>query len=152
MIVGGSIHASKHILAPRTLSVVVGRKSNKAFSRPHFAVTFASADDLMGTLKSFLVPGQKKKDPRAKAVSLEDTEAFLQVDNAPTWDALSEIVAKQAKKNGFTLPDDEDYENGSPNPVALRRTFGKPDQEPQIKLYRDHAAWCPYCHKVRAHI
>lgn len=148
MIVGGSIHASKQLLTPRTFSVVVGTKSNKPFSRPHFTVTSASADDIMETLKSFLAPRETKKDSRTRAVSVEDTEAFLQIDNAPTWDALSSIAAEQAKENGFTLPQEEDYENGPPNPVALRRTFGKPDQEPQIKLYRDHAAWCPYCHKV----
>eukprot|EP00889_Picochlorum_renovo_P000557 jgi/Picre1/27587/NNA_000552.t1 len=102
----------------------------------------------METLKSFLAPRETKKDSRTRAVSVEDTEAFLQIDNAPTWDALSSIAAEQAKEKGFTLPQEEDYENGPPNPVALRRTFGKPDQEPQIKLYRDHAAWCPYCHKV----
>ena len=41
----------------------------------------------------------------------------------------------------------EDLETGPPNPAALRRTFGQPG-EPRVKLYRDHAAWCPYCHKV----
>lgn len=40
-----------------------------------------------------------------------------------------------------------DPATGPPNPHTLRRTFGQPG-EPRIKLYRDHAAWCPYCHKV----
>eukprot|EP00798_Chlamydomonas_sp_ICE-L_P023466 gene23465-17292_t len=30
----------------------------------------------------------------------------------------------------------------------MKRTFGRPESEVRIKLYRDHAAWCPYCHKV----
>lgn len=34
------------------------------------------------------------------------------------------------------------------NPHATVRTFGQPESSIRIKLYRDHAAWCPYCHKV----
>ena len=37
---------------------------------------------------------------------------------------------------------------GPSNPLSLRRTFGTTG-EPKLKLYRDHAAWCPYCQKVR---
>ena len=36
---------------------------------------------------------------------------------------------------------------GPSNPLSLRRTFGT-EGEPRVKLYRDHAAWCPYCQKV----
>ena len=28
------------------------------------------------------------------------------------------------------------------------RTFGQPESAIRVKLYRDHAAWCPYCQKV----
>jgi hypothetical protein len=31
---------------------------------------------------------------------------------------------------------------GPASSYALRRTFGQPG-EPRVKLYRDHAAWCP---------
>lgn len=31
---------------------------------------------------------------------------------------------------------------GPAHSYALRRTFGQPG-EPRVKLYRDHAAWCP---------
>lgn len=45
----------------------------------------------------------------------------------------------------FTSPD---LENGPTNPLSLKRTFGS--SEPiRVKLYRDHAAWCPYCQKVK---
>ena len=33
------------------------------------------------------------------------------------------------------------------NPHDLVRAFGS-DAPPRVKLYRDHAAWCPYCHKI----
>eukprot|EP00210_Caulerpa_lentillifera_P002830 g2704.t1 len=42
----------------------------------------------------------------------------------------------------------KDYlESGPTNPYSLKRTFGK--KEPiRIKLYRDSAAWCPYCQRI----
>ncbi len=63
---------------------------------------------------------------------------------APTWEELQAMVDKQDKELGI-VP--QDLETGPPSPIALRRTFGQPG-EPRVKLYRDHAAWCPYCHKV----
>ena len=41
----------------------------------------------------------------------------------------------------------EELANGPTTPRSLRRTFGS-SEEPRVKLYRDHAAWCPYCEKV----
>jgi hypothetical protein len=42
---------------------------------------------------------------------------------------------------------DPENPNTPTNPFALKRTFGK-EGPIRVKLYRDHAAWCPYCHKV----
>ena len=42
----------------------------------------------------------------------------------------------------------KEFDEGPTNPKALVRTFGRPESEIRVKLYRDHAAWCPYCHKV----
>ena len=39
-------------------------------------------------------------------------------------------------------------QRGPTNAAALKRTFGQPESSIRIKLYRDHAAWCPYCQKV----
>ena len=39
------------------------------------------------------------------------------------------------------------YVQGPTNAQSLRRTFGQPG-EPRVKLYRDHASWCPYCQKI----
>ena len=34
-------------------------------------------------------------------------------------------------------------------PLASIRLFDAPDgTEPRVTFFRDHAAWCPYCHKV----
>ena len=38
---------------------------------------------------------------------------------------------------------------GPYSPKALLQLFdAADDHEPRVTLYRDHAAWCPYCHKV----
>ncbi|WIA38465.1 hypothetical protein OEZ86_001788 [Tetradesmus obliquus] len=67
-------------------------------------------------------------------------------DNAPSWEVLSNMVKAQEAELGvnFTAPD---LENGPTHPLSLKRTFGS--TEPiRVKLYRDHAGWCPYCQKV----
>ncbi|PSC72974.1 glutathione S-transferase [Micractinium conductrix] len=53
------------------------------------------------------------------------------------------VEAKQAALDAVPPP----LETGPAHSYALRRTFGQPG-EPKVKLYRDHAAWCPYCHKI----
>lgn len=73
--------------------------------------------------------------------------ASLDIGAAPSWEALHGMAAAMSHELGVPLPGDEDLENGPPNPMSLRRMFGT-SEEPRVKLYRDHAAWCPYCHKV----
>lgn len=65
-------------------------------------------------------------------------------DNAPSWEALGALLEDRRAATGFV---DTDPVTGPTNAKALLRTFGH-EGEPRIKLYRDHAAWCPYCHKV----
>lgn len=65
-------------------------------------------------------------------------------DNAPTWEVLADMV--RTKREELNVPE-PDLEAGPLNAASLRRTFGKPGT-PQVKLYRDHAAWCPYCMTV----
>lgn len=95
-------------------------------------------DGIMETLKNF-VGGSRTSNKQ---------QAYLQIDNAPSWEELAEMAERISKECNVPLPKDVDLENGPPNPQSLKRTFGKTDQEPRITLYRDHAAWCPYCHKV----
>ena len=70
-------------------------------------------------------------------------------DAAPTWDAL------RAKLTALQTPEESqarevrDSGRGPPSAAADLRLFDAPDgTEPRVILYRDSAAWCPYCQKV----
>ncbi|MEB3171622.1 MAG: glutathione S-transferase N-terminal domain-containing protein, partial [Synechococcaceae cyanobacterium] len=41
-----------------------------------------------------------------------------------------------------------DPRDGPTNPRSRLRTFGQPEAEVRVTLFRDHHAWCPYCQKV----
>jgi len=58
-------------------------------------------------------------------------------DRAPGWDALKRLADKAGPYVNRTGADAR----------ALERRFGS-KEAPRVKLYRDHAAWCPYCQKV----
>lgn len=68
--------------------------------------------------------------------------AVTRSDCAPSWEKL---LAKG---------DPIDYING-PNCISPSkeresvRLFGQKEADVRIVLYRDHANWCPYCHKVQ---
>uniref|UniRef100_A0A061QXR9 Glutathione S-transferase n=1 Tax=Tetraselmis sp. GSL018 TaxID=582737 RepID=A0A061QXR9_9CHLO len=66
-------------------------------------------------------------------------------DTAPSWNELKTILSAKQTELGMDL--DPDHINGPPNPYALERRFNK-SVEPDVVLYRDHAAWCPYCQKI----
>lgn len=60
----------------------------------------------------------------------------------PSWERLATMAIR------------EDFVNG-PNcttPTKEResiRLFGQKEADVRLVLYRDHAGWCPYCHKVQ---
>ncbi|GAX77176.1 hypothetical protein CEUSTIGMA_g4621.t1 [Chlamydomonas eustigma] len=68
-------------------------------------------------------------------------------DTAPSWLHLEDMV--RAKMSEFGVNFWEDPSKIAPtNATSLIRTFGQPESSIRVKLYRDHSAWCPYCHKV----
>ena len=66
------------------------------------------------------------------------------VDNAPSWEELESHVA--AMRLRLDIPGAHP-ESGPTNLKALKRTFGS-TEPPRVHLYRDSAAWCPYCEKI----
>jgi len=72
-----------------------------------------------------------------------------QSSEVPSWDVLESKARKLEQESGVQLFESQQVlEEGPTNPRAMRRTFGQSPDNIRVKLYRDHAAWCPYCHKV----
>ena len=71
-------------------------------------------------------------------------------DTAPSWEELQAMLERRKAETGWTDERADPEAGPETQPHSLRRTFGKlaPGQEPRVKLYRDHAAWCPYSQKV----
>ena len=108
--------------------------------RPRTPISTKTRASFLGDMFKGVMSPTNGKPPASSS-------AFLDVTAAPSWDELQEMAAAMSVELGVPLPKDEDLVNGPPNPLSLRRMFGTTD-EPRVKLYRDHAAWCPYCHKV----
>lgn len=64
------------------------------------------------------------------------------VTDGPDWQELSAMGIKEDFVNGpnFATPSKE---------WQSWRLFGKRESDVRLVLYRDHASWCPYCHKVQ---
>jgi len=73
-------------------------------------------------------------------------------DNAPSWEELKVLVEQKGKEIGDPSLTQDDYsEVGPPSLDSVKRTFGKTDPI-RVKLYRDRAAWCPFCQTVWMHL
>lgn len=68
--------------------------------------------------------------------------AAMVVDRAPAWSVLSPML-------GALQDVQEKLERGPTSHQANIRLFDAPaDCEPRVELFRDQAAWCPYCQKL----
>lgn len=54
-----------------------------------------------------------------------------------SWEELTSVSSRQMDKI-----------DGPTNAQSYLRLFGKSESEVRVTLYRDYAAWCPYCQKV----
>eukprot|EP01031_Cornospumella_fuschlensis_P026502 gene26502-32026_t len=87
---------------------------------------------------------------KSKSVQEIDQRALDDfVDNALSWLDLEKILASKEsaeEKDNFAL---QQVGRGSTSSLAKIRLFDAEDGfDPEITLYRDSAAWCPYCEKV----
>ncbi|CAE8588865.1 unnamed protein product [Polarella glacialis] len=65
-----------------------------------------------------------------------------------SWEALSEDL-KERPEGRRLLAAEKDIKEGTiPHTDAKVRYFSESREKPRVVLYRDTAAWCPYCQKV----
>ena len=63
--------------------------------------------------------------------------------------ALREAATRTAKGRALAALEAEWAAGaGPPHTFAKLRLFGAAEADVRVTLYRDHAAWCPYCQKV----
>ena len=80
---------------------------------------------------------------------MERASALINVSGVMSWDALRDRVLATA--TGAQLKREVDLRavgEGPPHTDCTLRLFGRPESEIRVTLYRDAAAWCPYCQKV----
>lgn len=77
------------------------------------------------------------------------TAAATATGKAPSWESLR--TSAQATPTGIQLLSDlaeRDKGAGPTHTDAKLRLFGASESDVRVTLYRDMAAWCPYCQKV----
>ena len=90
---------------------------------------------------AMVFPFQSKSTPNIGMPLLGNT--------APAWDALQEqALATPTGERMAAERDEWAAGDGPAHTDAKLRLFGKSDV--RVVLYRDMAAWCPYCQKARA--
>ena len=88
--------------------------------------------------------GREKSTPSSGM----SVKGIIQTQTLPTWEELSSQSRSTA--TGARILNDETLRatgEGSPHTDAQIRLFGT-NSEPRVTLFRDTAAWCPYCQKV----
>lgn len=91
----------------------------------------------------------RRRARRGSVVTAAATAEKLEVLTVPaSWEALREQFLSTDVGQSF-LKKDQDRDAGLlPNNDAKVRYFGESREKPRVILYRDMAAWCPYCQKV----
>lgn len=71
------------------------------------------------------------------------------IDVSPSWEELESLLRSKESTLERSDFESERAGRGPTNHRASIRLFDAPDGfQPEITLYRDQAAWCPYCEKV----
>lgn len=83
--------------------------------------------------------GMAKARAAAPALGIRDL-------GVPSWAELRAQAGERRSELGLPAPAAAAADRPA-NPHDLVRSFGS-DAPPRVKLYRDHAAWCPYCQKI----
>ena len=71
------------------------------------------------------------------------------INKSPSWDTIDSLVRENENTREREIYDNELLGRGPANHRTNIRLFDAPDNtKPEIILFRDTAAWCPYCFKV----
>jgi len=84
-----------------------------------------------------------------KSLRREKVLARADVASVPDWQSL--IAEAESTSTGQRLKQEyaeREKGEGKPHTDAKIRLFGAKESDVRITLYRDRAAWCPYCQKV----
>ena len=117
-------------------------------------VTRASSRAVLATLMVTRANGLaggflKKAADTLRAASGGPPPPALQLDAAPSWDALQQTLDAQTPAEEVEIAKQVAAGRGPPTASANLRLFDAPDgYEPRVTLYRDGSSWCPYCQKV----
>lgn len=128
-------------LSPSPTLVSPGRTTSKAWRNP-LKPSLTRHSSLGGMFTQMLSGMVKGSAPPPAGMS--DFK-----DPAPSWADLKASLSQRQTPEERGLPDLRAAGRGPPSSKAEIRLFDAPDgYEPRVTLYRDTAAWCPYCEKV----
>lgn len=81
------------------------------------------------------------------AFSLRLTPRATMATSVPSWESLEQQLAARGRDYPAERAAAEAGDLG-PHTDARIRLFGKREEDVRVTLYRDTAAWCPYCQKT----
>jgi len=136
LLVFASAAVQGFVLPPSTCTPVTAKRSPS--SPP-----LTKRDSSLGGMFSQMLGGMLK----GPAAPPADMNAFK--DPSPSWTELQALLLEKQTPEERALPDLRAKGRGPPSSKAALRLFDAPDgYQPRVMLYRDTAAWCPYCEKV----
>ena len=108
----------------------------------HALRTCSQANTRQQNLKINMWPFGKQATPAVPSVV-----DYIEV--SPSWEELDLLLRQKENPSERIDFENEKIGRGNANHASNIRLFDSPEGfVPEITLYRDQAAWCPYCEKI----